>query len=423
MNNASLVDALRGELSQTLGCTDPVAIALATARAREELGRRPVQVEITVSPNIYKNATAVGVPGTELRGIPIAAALGAVVGQSERKLALLDGVTTEMKEAAETLVANRAVKVMVEDSPPDVLYIKSRVSSAAASAYAVIAGDYDNFIEIGRNEAVTYSTPLAAGKESAVRWDGVTYAEVWAAIEETPPTEFGFLVAASQINQAAAEQALKDPTLKLGNALQSTSVPLPAPFNMIQRAQSLVAAATEARMSGARVPVMAVAGSGNQGINSLLGVLAVAEVLASTEDSLARALALSAATTALIKHHAARMTAFCGGAVAASAGVAAGTVLLLGGEYQDVVNTVQSVLAALAGMICDGAKESCAYKINVGVGAAVQQAYLTCQGAYVQAPMGLVGQTIDETFINLGRLNNEGLAAADRLMLEIVQAC
>ena len=175
-------------------------------------------------------------------------------------------------------------------------------------------------------------------------------------------------------------------------------------------------------MSGARVPIMAVAGSGNQGINSLLGVLAVAEVLASTEDSLARALALSAATTALIKHHAARMTAFCGGAIAASAGVAAGTVMLLGGGYQEVVNTVQSVLAALAGMICDGAKESCAYKINVGVGAAVQQAYLTCQGAYVQAPLGLVGRTIDETFVNLGRLNSEGLAAADRLMLEIVRA-
>ena len=422
MESACLVDALRGELSRTMGCTDPVAIALATARAREELGQHPVRVEITVSPNIYKNATAVGVPGAELRGIPIAAALGALAGQSERKLALLDGVTAEERAAAETLVANQAVTVTVEDSSPDVLYIKSCVSSAEASAYAVIAGDYDNFIEIGRNRAVTYSIPLAAAKERAVRWGGVTYAEVWAAIQETVPAEFDFLVAASQVNQAAAEQALKDPTLKLGNALASTSAPLPAPFNMIQRAQSLVAAATEARMSGARVPIMAVAGSGNQGINSLLGVLAVAEVLASTEDPLARALALSAATTALIKHHAARMTAFCGGAVAASAGVAAGAVLLLGGGYQDVVNAVQSVLAALAGMICDGAKESCAYKINVGVGAAVQQAYLTRQGVYIQTPMGLAGQTIDETFVNLGRLNNEGLAAADRLMLEMVQA-
>ncbi|MCD4738666.1 MAG: L-serine ammonia-lyase, iron-sulfur-dependent, subunit alpha [Anaerolineae bacterium] len=422
MDSVCLVDILRGELSQTLGCTDPVAIALSSARAREELGQCPSRVEITVSPNIYKNATAVGVPGAELRGIPIAAALGAMVGQSGRKLALLDGITTEMREAAEALLAGQAIKVAVADSPPDVLYIKSRVSSADASAYAVIAGDYDNFIEIGRNGVVTYSMPLAAGKESAVRWDGVTYAEVWAAIKETPPAEFSFLVAAGQVNQIAAEQALKDPTLKLGNALASTSAPLPAPFNMIWRAQSLVAAATEARMSGARVPIMAVAGSGNQGINSLLGVLAVAEVLASTEDSLARALALSAATTALIKHHAARMTAFCGGAIAASAGVAAGTVMLLGGGYQEVVNTVQSVLAALAGMICDGAKESCAYKINVGVGAAVQQAYLTCQGAYVQAPLGLVGRTIDETFVNLGRLNSEGLAAADRLMLEIVRA-
>ncbi len=423
MDSVCLVETLRGELSQTMGCTDPVAIALATARAREELGRRPAQVEITISPNIYKNATAVGVPGTELRGIPIAAALGAMVGQSKRKLALLDGVTAEMRAAAETLVANQAVKVAVEDSPPDVLYIKSRVSSAEASAYAIIAGDYDNFIEVGRNGTVTYSLPLAAAQESAVRWEGVTYSEVFTAIEETPPTEFDFLVAAGQVNRAAAEQALKDPALKLGNVLQSTSGPLPVPFNMIQRAQSLVAAATEARMSGARLPIMAVAGSGNQGINSLLGVLAVAEVLASTEDSLARALALSAATTALIKHHAARMTAFCGGAVAASAGVAAGTVLLLGGGYQDVVNAVQSVLGALAGMICDGAKESCAYKINAGVGAAIQQAYLTCHGVYIRAPMGLVGQTVDETFVNLGRLNNEGLSAADRLMLKIVQAC
>ena len=422
MKSASLVALLRSELSQTMGCTDPVSIALATARASEELGARPSEIEVSVSPNIYKNAVAVGVPGTELRGIPIAAALGAVLAESERKLALLAGITPDMRAAAEKLLAAQAIRVAVEETPPAVLYIRSHVSAAGESAYAVIAGDYDNFIEVGRNGAVTASTPLAADEKSGSRWAGVTFAELFAAVMEMVPAELGFLISASQVNKEAAERALADPALKLGAALGGDASLLPAPFNMLQRAQSLVAAATEARMSGGRVPIMAVAGSGNQGINSLLGVLAVAEVLESSEAALAKALALSVATTSLIKAHAARMTAFCGGAIAASAGVAAGTVLLLGGESQEVNAAVQSVLGSLAGMICDGAKESCAYKINVGVGNAVQQAYLACQGAYFQPPQGLVGQTIDQTFANLGRLNDEGLAAADRLMLELVRA-
>jgi L-cysteine desulfidase len=168
------------------------------------------------------------------------------------------------------------------------------------------------------------------------------------------------------------------------------------------------------------VPVMAIAGSGNHGIANFLGILGVSETLDSSPEKTARALAISSTVTVVIKAYSSRLSAFCGCAVAAAAGVAAGTVYLLGGSYTDSVNAMQSVIGTLAGMVCDGAKESCAFKLSSSVALAVQFSYLALEGACIPAGMGLLGSTIEKTFENLGRLNDPGMVTVDRLMLHMI---
>ena len=233
-------------------------------------------------------------------------------------------------------VAQGAVTVDYLADTPEVLYLKAEVAAGDDTAYAIISGDYTNIVEVGRNGEVLVASEAGVEADEAAGFltlEGLRLAELFALVEEFSEKELAFLVEAAVINRQAAEASLADPRLELGRALQAQAADdLPAPFAAIHRAQTLVSAASEARMAGATVPIMAVAGSGNQGINNFLGVLAVAEVLGSPLDAMARALAISSAVVALVKGYAARMTAFCGGAIAASCGVAAGTTYLLGGD-------------------------------------------------------------------------------------------
>jgi L-cysteine desulfidase len=415
-----LIRVLESEIERTTGCTDPVTVSLAVSRAARELGKTPESVVVTVSPNIYKNAIDVGVPGTNGRGLHIAAALGAVLDKSEAELAILDYVTESNLAAATELVSDGSVVVRCEDAP-DVLYVKAEVSAGQDTAYAIISNDYSNIVEVGRNNQVTFSSPTRKTEAVKNLLKGASLREIFEVIEVMTLEDLSFLVEAAYINREAAEVALSDSRMKLGPALNRRPSNLPAPFSAVNKGEILAGAAAEARMSGLKVPVVAVAGSGNQGITSLLGVLAVAEELDSSEEELARALAISTAVTILFKSFAARMTAFCGSAMAAGAGVAGGTTYLLGGGFEDAVHAMQSTIGSLACILCDGAKESCAYKISASVATAIQSAFLALEGAYIPAGMGILGDTIEETFENLGVLNNPGMVETDRLMLRLIE--
>lgn len=425
MDAAYLLKVLRSEVTRTMGCTDPVTVALGVARAAEALGRPPERVKVDVSVNIYKNAISVGVPGTGERGLPIAAALGAVIAESGEGLALLSGITMAQLEAARALVAQGTVTVDYLAGTPEVLYLKAEVAAGDDTAYAVISGDYTNIVEVGRNDEVLVASDAGVEADEATGFltlEGLRLAELFALVEECSEKELAFLVEAAVINRQAAEAALADPRLDLGRALQAqATADLPAPFAAIHRAQTLVAAASEARMAGAAVPIMAVAGSGNQGISNFLGVLAVAEALGSPLDAMARALAISSAVVALVKGYAARMTAFCGGAIAASCGVAAGATYLLGGDAVAADRAIQTVIGALACIVCDGAKESCAYKMGTSVASAVQYAYLAVAGVGVPSSAGLVAASAEATMARLGELNNEGMQEMDAYMLRIIR--
>jgi L-cysteine desulfidase len=333
---------------------------------------------------------------------------------------MLDRTKEDDLAAARDLAERGCVTVKYEETP-DPLYIKAQVTSGRRHAHAIIYGDYTHVVEVAVDGNLIYSD---ASKESAL--DQVTLKdysleELFVVISEMSAEDLSFLLEAAAVNRQAAMAGLATPAAsRLSPALSALKSDLPAPAAAAYHAQCLTAAACEARMSGLPVPVMAIAGSGNHGIANFLGILGVSETLHSSPEKTARALAISSTVTVVIKAHSSRLSAFCGCAVAAAAGVAAGTMYLLGGSFADSVNAMQSVIGTLAGMVCDGAKESCAFKLSSSVALAVQFSYLALDGAFVPAGMGILGGTIEKTFENLGQLNNPGMVTADRLMLRMI---
>jgi L-cysteine desulfidase len=414
-----ILKALKSEIERSVGCTDPGGVCLAVHRATKALGRKPERVAVTVSSNVYKNGINVCVPGTGMRGLHIAAALGAVLDHGDGGLAMLDQATEkDIKDAGGLVSAGMITVEHVETADP--LYIKAQVTAGENSAYAVITNDYTNVVEVALNGRVIHSSPNEKPGADQASLKGYSLAELFAAIDTMTVEDLAFLLDAAEINKHAAYAGLASPCSRLGTALSNMPANMPTPVMASIRAQQLTAAAGEARMSGMQVPVMAIAGSGNHGIANFLGVLAVAETLSCPKEKLARALAISSMVTVVIKGYSMRLSAFCGCAVSASAGVAAGVTYLLGGSYEDSVHAMQSVIGTLAGMVCDGAKESCAFKLSSSVALAVQFSYLALDGAYIPSGMGMLGSTIEKTFENLGQLNNPGMVTADRLLLQMI---
>jgi L-cysteine desulfidase len=327
------------------------------------------------------------------------------------------------------LVNAGKVTVRHEETPSS-LYIKAEVYAGARSARAVIQDDYTKIVELARDGQTIssqYSWPSKA-KHAALK--DYQLADLFAAIETMTVQELAFLRDAAEVNRRAAHAGLESGCCPLGTALSASATGLAGWRAAAAKAQALTAAACEARMSGMQVPIVAIAGSGNHGIANFLGILTAAEALGSieerpltvdrTEERLLKALAISSTITVAIKEHSTKLSAFCGCSVAASAGVAAGTTYLLGGSYEDTVHAMQSVIGTLAGMVCDGAKESCAFKLSSSVALAIQFSYLSLEGAYIKEGMGIVSQSIEKTFENLGRLNNPGMVTTDKLMLEMI---
>ena len=420
MDTELLISALRGEIDRTIGCTDPVSISLAVAAATHALDGEPESIVVTTSPYLYKNAIRVGIPGTDAYGMPLAAALGALIARPQKGLALLEDITPEQIERARQLVATKAITVTYR-SDVEPLYIHACVSAAGQNAAAVIAGDYDYILEVRRNQDLLYSNPPLSQSPADSPLLAHSVEQWLAIIEQTPQEKLNFLLEAALVNKTAAQQSLQHPAMQLGSALLRQAQSASSVLAPAAHAQALTAAAAEARMQGLVVPVMAFTGSGNQGITNFLGVLAVAESLGSTIERTVKALAVASLITALIKTYSGRMTSFCGAAIAAAAGVAAGTTYLLGGDSAELTLAVQSTVGTFAGMLCDGAKVSCAYKIGASVYTAVQFAYLAMQGIGIPAATGVVGRNLDEIFVFLGDLNHKGMPATESFVLQVIQ--
>lgn len=424
MKQSLIIDVLKKEIEKTTGCTDPGAVTFATAVAAKMLDGVPDRVEVTVSQNVYKNGINVGVPGTGKNGLHIAAALGVYLAdKADQGLDILEHVDRDLVAKAQLFIDGCRVIVNWCKSAPDPLYIKASAYRGDENAWAVIQSDYSNIVETCKNGKVVISKCSQQAENQVDTLIGYKVDQLIQTILDIDSQELEFLIDAAMVNKKSALHGLNSESIKLGPAQPAVDERLQFPYSAMILAKTYTAAAAEARMTGLKVPIMAIAGSGNHGITNFLGTLAVAETLNAGREEMAKALAISSAITVYIKGFVKRMTAFCGCSVAAATGVAAATVYLIGGNYNDMVNAMHSVVGSLAGIVCDGAKLSCAYKLSNAASAAIEYGYLAKEkNAFIPPRTGIVSNTIETTFKNLGRLNNPGMVETDRCLLQIIES-
>ena len=422
MNNAQIIDLIKREVVPAMGCTEPAAVALCTAYATEALGAVPSKIDVKLSANILKNAMGVGIPGTGMTGLPIAVALGALVGKSEYQLEVLKDSTPATVTRAKAWLAAGGLSIGLTTESAEILYIDVRCSAEGRESRAIIAREHTRLVYqdgpackgVDARDALGAPEAMDGGEEE------LTLRRVWEFATTAPLEDIAFIDESRRLNEAAAEEALRG---NYGHELGKTlSRPLGKGIfgdTIFSHIISATSSACDARMAGAMIPVMSNSGSGNQGIAATLPVVVFARENHNTEEELTRALVLSHLTAIYIKQSLGRLSALCG-CVVASTGSSCGLTYLMGGGYDQVAASVKNMIANLAGMVCDGAKPSCALKVSSGVSTAVLSAMLAVQNHSVSCVEGLIEDDVDRCIHNLTRLGSLGMRETDKMVLDIM---
>lgn len=416
----SIIALIQREVVPAVGCTEPIAVALCTARATETLGQRPEKITVMLSANILKNAMGVGIPGTGMIGLPIAIALGAIVGRSEYELEVIKDVTPETLEEGKAYVDEKRIDIRLKDGITEKLYIDVVCEAAGSKAEAVISGSHTNFVYISK-DGETLLDVKNTGCEDGDNGDPeLCMRTVYDFATTTPVDEIAFILKTRQYNLKAAEESVKG---NFGHCLGKTiDRPLSHGIfgnSIFSHILSKTASACDARMGGAMIPVMSNSGSGNQGICATNPVAVYAMENENTEEELIRALTLSHLTAIYIKQSLGKLSAVCG-CVVASIGSSCGITYLMGGDYNRVCNSVKNMIANLTGMICDGAKPSCSLKIASGVSTALLSSLLAIEGRCVTAVEGIIDDDVDRSIRNLTRIGSETMNQTDEMVLDIM---
>ena len=415
-----IIDLINREVVPAIGCTEPIAVALCTARAAETLGAGPERIAVRLSANILKNAMGVGIPGTGMIGLPIAVALGALIGRSEYRLEVLRDVTPEAVERGREMIGRRCISIGLKEGVCEKLYIEAEVEAAGHRAVAVIAGGHTDFVFVSRDGEVLFDKRTPAGCDEEAGEVPLTLARVWDFAMTSPVEELRFILETRRLNMAAAERSLAGEYGHcVGRTLRCDRERKVMGDSLFTRILSYTSAACDARMAGAMIPVMSNSGSGNQGIAATLPVAVYADEVHASEEQTIRALALSHLTVIYIKQSLGRLSALCGCVVAAT-GSSCGITYLMGGGYGQAAAAVKNMIANLTGMICDGAKPSCAMKLTSGVSTAVLSAMMAMDGRCVSSVEGIIEEDVDRCIRNLTAIGREGMDETDRLVLRIM---
>lgn len=415
-----IIALINREVVPAIGCTEPVAVALCVAKSTELLGVMPDKIEASLSGNMLKNAMGVGIPGTGMIGLPIAMALGALVGKSEYGLEVLKDVTPEAVELGRRYISEGRISIGHDSDAPSKLHVDVTVRGADGNrARAVISCEHTRFILLQKNGETLLDE--GAGGDAAEENDDIALdlATVYEFATETPLDEISFILEAKRLNMEAAQTALAG---DYGHALGATIRRYGMKYygdTPVEHMISYTSAACDARMGGAPVAVMSNSGSGNQGITATMPVVSFAADMEASEEQTIRALILSHLTSIYIKQSLGRLSALCG-CVVASTGASAAIVYLMGGGFGEVCAAVKNMVANLTGMICDGAKPSCALKISSGVSTAMMSAMLAMNGKCVTSSEGIVSDDVDATIHNLTSIGREAMNETDRLVLRIM---
>ena len=417
---AKIIALINREVVPAIGCTEPIAVALCTARAAELLDTQPEKIEVRLSANILKNAMGVGIPGTGMIGLPIAVALGALVGRSEYRLEVLRDVTPEAVGRGARYIDEKRVCISLKEDIAEKLYIEVEASAGERRAVAVIAGGHTAFVYLERDGEVLLDKRTASVAEEEAGEVPLTLRRVWDFAMTAPLDELRFILETRRVNKAAAERAFAGEFGHcVGRTLRCERERRVMGDSIFSRILSYTSAACDARMAGAMIPVMSNSGSGNQGIAATLPVVVYADETAADEEHTIRALVLSHLTVIYIKQSLGRLSALCGCVVAAT-GSSCGITYLMGGAYEQVAAAVKNMIANLTGMICDGAKPSCSMKLTSGVSTAVLSAMMALDGHCVTPVEGIIEEDVDKCIRNLTAIGRDGMNETDRLVLGIM---
>ncbi|WP_136795492.1 serine dehydratase subunit alpha family protein [Desulfosediminicola ganghwensis] len=429
--NFTVKDILQMEVTLALGCTEPVAVALGTAAAASILPEKQFDsIEVLVDPNIYKNGMAVTIPNSGgLAGINTAAALGACGCDPLLGLELFESLNEESVQQARDLLKAKAVTVKVREERG--LYIAARIVSGNSMAECTIVDLHNNIVSLKLDGNEVTDSPLIAtlpenaGKNKLAELEEwlrqLSLNDLYDLVDELDEEDLAFLQEGVEHNLRLAEYGLKHGSgLGIGKGIDRLLKQKLLVNDMATSARRLTSAAADARMSGAKLPAMSSAGSGNHGLTAILPIWAIKDFIDTDEETVLKAIGLSHIITGYVKAHTGRLSAVCGCSVAAGAGATAGIAYLVGGDANHIAGAIKNILEDLAGVICDGAKAGCAIKLNTAAGAAVQAALFSLQGINVKDTDGIIGTSPESTIRNMGTLSHEGMSAADKTILQIM---
>ena len=427
LQKQKLESLINANLLVSTGCTEPIAIAYASAMARKTLNETPVSIELKLSGNMAKNAMNAGVPGSEYVGAAFVAALGALFADPTRGFELLEGLTKEQQEVAYEF-SKKHVKIQIADTDKP-LYIEAIVNGGMCkiegccacrccnSARVVVADGHTSIQSIEYNgepiSTVSVSTGTKATNDEKFEEVNFTMKEIYEYVEELK--DFSIFRKAVNLNMALSKEGkTKAWGLDVGKI---------HPFgqeNVFSRIVSATTSGVDARMAGAELPAMACTGSGNQGITVTLPIYQLAKELNKSEDDTYRAVAVGILSAIYIKQHLSVLSHLCG-AVIASSGSAAGMTYLLGGNYHQAESAIQNVIASVVGMFCDGAKNTCALKVAACVSMAIYAAHLALTDTgCINSDVGIACKDIEGTMKNVAQIEKKSSKVMDETILSII---
>jgi len=419
---ARIISLVRKEVVPAIGCTEPVAVALASAKAAEVLGKKPEHIDIFLSANVLKNAMGVGIPGTGMVGLPIAVALGALIGKSSYELEVLRDLTPEALEEGKKMILAKQISIQLKEKV-DKLYIESVCRCGDEFAKVIITREHTHIAYVERNGEVLTDllsamndVPEAEAEEDFC----LSFATVYDFSMSAPLDDIRFILDAARLNKKASEEAAKGSYgHSVGRIVSGEYGKKYLGDSPLTRMLSMTSSACDVRMDGAMIPVMSNSGSGNQGIAATLPVLSFAEDIEATEEQLIRSLMLSHLLVVYIKQSLGRLSALCGCVVAAT-GASCGITYLMGGNREQVSYAIKNMIGNLTGMICDGAKPSCAMKVSSGVSTAMLSALMAMENKVVTEVEGIIDDDVDESIRNLTQIGSLGMETTDKMVLDIM---
>ena len=418
-NYKLLIEILLDQVRPSLGCTEPGAVAYAVSRAKELLSSDIKELNISVDKNVLKNGMDVGIPGTTETGIIFAAALALVVGKSEYSLEALKDVKDEDIEKALKIIDEKIIKLDL-NSKADGLYISVDAIGEEDKSRVVIKNTHTNIVFESKDDLILLDNDIVEMKESKEIRDRIrefSFDELIDFVNEVNIEDLSFIQDGINMNFKIANVGINEDLgleIGLGKYLYRNGK------DVYSMAKAYTAAASEARMSGHLLPVMSSAGSGNHGLVSIIPISYIGKEKDIENEKIIRSITLSHLMTIYVKSYIGSLSPVCGCGVAAGVGFSAGLTYMMDGTNEQIKGAIKNMLGGVSGMICDGAKIGCAYKLAISTDAAIDASNMAMENIFIPSDNGILTETADETVHNLARVSNVGMENTDNIILDVM---